>query len=200
MRLIEGVFPDYRQVIPKIGEKCFKIGRERFLDTLRRVSLLLTDKAHAVKLELEPRASCGFSRRTRTSARRVKRCRWSTPAKPSRSGSTLVPRLAGSAAHGYRQARRERGTAVPSLASLRSRWSFANINKKRERRVDLSQGFGCCVEVVPGPLSLSVFSNENGSPDSQARAAVAARPPAIPTGSPCSQRAHPVKVHREGVG
>jgi DNA polymerase III subunit beta len=54
MRLIEGVFPDYRQVIPKIGEKSFKIGRERFLDTLRRVSLLSTDKAHAVKLELEP--------------------------------------------------------------------------------------------------------------------------------------------------
>jgi len=53
MRLIEGVFPDYRQVIPKAGEKSFKIGRDRFLETLRRVSLLSTDKAHAVKLELE---------------------------------------------------------------------------------------------------------------------------------------------------
>jgi DNA polymerase-3 subunit beta len=54
MRLIEGVFPDYRQVIPKAGEKRFTIGRERFLDTLRRVSLLSSDKAHAVKLELQP--------------------------------------------------------------------------------------------------------------------------------------------------
>ncbi len=52
MRLIEGVFPDYRQVIPKVGEKRFTVGRERFLDTLRRISLLSTDKAHAVKLEL----------------------------------------------------------------------------------------------------------------------------------------------------
>jgi DNA polymerase-3 subunit beta len=54
MRLIEGVFPDYRQVIPKAGEKSFKVGRERLLETLRRVSLLSSDKAHAVKLELSP--------------------------------------------------------------------------------------------------------------------------------------------------
>ncbi len=54
MRLIEGVFPDYRQVIPKAGEKRFTVGRDRLLETLRRVSLLSTDKAHAVKLELEP--------------------------------------------------------------------------------------------------------------------------------------------------
>jgi DNA polymerase III subunit beta len=54
MRLIEGVFPDYKQVIPKAGERRFVIGRERFLDTLRRISLLSSDKAHAVKLELSP--------------------------------------------------------------------------------------------------------------------------------------------------
>jgi DNA polymerase III subunit beta len=52
MRLIEGLFPDYKQVIPKQGEKAVKIGRGRFLETLRRISLLSTDKAHAVKLEL----------------------------------------------------------------------------------------------------------------------------------------------------
>jgi DNA polymerase-3 subunit beta len=52
MRLIEGLFPDYKQVIPKAGEKVVKIGRERFLETLRRISLLSSDKAHAVKLEL----------------------------------------------------------------------------------------------------------------------------------------------------
>jgi DNA polymerase-3 subunit beta len=52
MRLIEGLFPDYRQVIPKTGEKAITIGRTRLLDTLRRVSLLSTDKAYAVKIEL----------------------------------------------------------------------------------------------------------------------------------------------------
>jgi DNA polymerase-3 subunit beta len=52
MRLIEGMFPDYRQVIPKAGEKVVTLGRLRFLDTLRRVSLLAADKAHTVKLEL----------------------------------------------------------------------------------------------------------------------------------------------------
>ncbi len=52
MRLIEGMFPDYRQVIPKQGEKVLAVGRQRFLETLRRISLLSTDKAHAVKLEL----------------------------------------------------------------------------------------------------------------------------------------------------
>jgi DNA polymerase III subunit beta len=52
MRLIEGLFPDYRQVIPKPGDRAVKLGRDRFQETLRRVSLLSTDKAHAVKLEL----------------------------------------------------------------------------------------------------------------------------------------------------
>jgi DNA polymerase-3 subunit beta len=52
MRLIEGLFPDYRQVIPKGGEKTVRLGRDRFQETLRRISLLSTDKAHAVKLEV----------------------------------------------------------------------------------------------------------------------------------------------------
>jgi DNA polymerase-3 subunit beta len=52
MRLIEGLFPDYRQVIPKPGEKVVTVGRLRLLETLRRVSLLSSDKAHAVKIEL----------------------------------------------------------------------------------------------------------------------------------------------------
>jgi DNA polymerase-3 subunit beta len=52
MRLIEGLFPDYKQVIPKQGEKILKVGRLRFLETLRRVSQIASDKSHAVKLEL----------------------------------------------------------------------------------------------------------------------------------------------------
>jgi DNA polymerase III subunit beta len=52
MRLIEGLFPDYKQVIPKAGEKIVKLSRLRFAETLRRISLLSSDKAHAVKLDL----------------------------------------------------------------------------------------------------------------------------------------------------
>jgi DNA polymerase-3 subunit beta len=52
MRLIEGTFPDYRQVIPKGGEKVAVAGRERLLQTLRRVSLLSSEKSNAVKLDL----------------------------------------------------------------------------------------------------------------------------------------------------
>jgi DNA polymerase III subunit beta len=52
--VLEGMFPDYKQVIPKAGEKSVKIGRDALLATLRRVSLLSTDKAHAVKLDLAP--------------------------------------------------------------------------------------------------------------------------------------------------
>lgn len=52
MRLIEGMFPDYKQVIPKQGEKIVTVGRQRLLETLRRVSVLSADKSHPVKLEL----------------------------------------------------------------------------------------------------------------------------------------------------
>jgi len=52
MRLIEGLFPDYKQVIPKTGDKVLTVGRDRFLETLRRISLLSSDKAHAVKLDI----------------------------------------------------------------------------------------------------------------------------------------------------
>ena len=52
MRLIEGSFPDYRQVIPKAGEKVALVGRERLPQTLRRVSLLSSEKSNAVKIEL----------------------------------------------------------------------------------------------------------------------------------------------------
>lgn len=52
MRLIDGQFPDYQQVVPKTSERVVKVGRVRFLDTLRRVSLLSQDQMHTVKLEV----------------------------------------------------------------------------------------------------------------------------------------------------
>jgi DNA polymerase-3 subunit beta len=52
MRLIDGQFPDYQQVVPKQSERVVKLGRVRFLDALRRVSLLSQDQMHTVKLEV----------------------------------------------------------------------------------------------------------------------------------------------------
>ncbi len=52
MRLIDGHFPDYQHVLPKESEKVVRIGKQRFLETLKRVSLLSQDQSHTVKIEL----------------------------------------------------------------------------------------------------------------------------------------------------
>ena len=51
-RLIEGEFPDYRQVIPPASNAKMKIDRAQFLLATRRASLLSTPDYQAVKLEL----------------------------------------------------------------------------------------------------------------------------------------------------
>jgi len=50
-KLIDGTFPNFRQVIPSQGEARVTIEREGLLAALRRVSLLCTDKATATKLQ-----------------------------------------------------------------------------------------------------------------------------------------------------
>ena len=52
MRLIDGQFPEYQRVIPKEGAKRVLLHRVRFLDALKRISLLAVDKTAAVKLML----------------------------------------------------------------------------------------------------------------------------------------------------
>ncbi len=52
IRLIEGEYPDYRQVVPKSSEKTLKIPREELLSALRRVSLLANEKSRGVKLSM----------------------------------------------------------------------------------------------------------------------------------------------------
>lgn len=52
MRLIDGQFPDYMQVIPTEAERVISLPRARFLETLRRVALISADRMSAVKLEL----------------------------------------------------------------------------------------------------------------------------------------------------
>jgi len=51
-RLIEGEFPDYRQVIPPVSENKLTIERELFLLAVKRAALLSTPDYQAVKLEL----------------------------------------------------------------------------------------------------------------------------------------------------
>lgn len=51
-RLIEGDFPDYRQVIPPVSENKLKIDREQFLLAVKRAALLSTLDYQAVKLEV----------------------------------------------------------------------------------------------------------------------------------------------------
>jgi DNA polymerase-3 subunit beta len=51
-RLIEGEFPDYRQVVPATSDNKIKVGREPFFLAVKRASLLTTPDYQAVKLEL----------------------------------------------------------------------------------------------------------------------------------------------------
>jgi DNA polymerase III subunit beta len=52
MRLLDGQFPDYQEVIPKGSDRSLKLSRAGLLDTLKRISLLAEEKSHAVRLEL----------------------------------------------------------------------------------------------------------------------------------------------------
>jgi DNA polymerase-3 subunit beta len=52
VRLIEGQFPDYKQVIPKNNTRIVDLDRNSFFDSLSRVSLLANEKSRGVKLFL----------------------------------------------------------------------------------------------------------------------------------------------------
>src|SRR5437773_8794849 len=54
MRLIEGEFPDYRQVIPKESERRARVDRELLFGALRRVSILSSERSRGVKFRLQP--------------------------------------------------------------------------------------------------------------------------------------------------
>lgn len=53
MRLIEGEFPNYNQVIPKTTEHKITLSSETLLRALRRVVLLSAERSRAVKCEIE---------------------------------------------------------------------------------------------------------------------------------------------------
>lgn len=50
IRLLEGQYPDYRQVIPKANSKQIELDKTHFLDSLKRVSLLANEKSRGVKV------------------------------------------------------------------------------------------------------------------------------------------------------
>ncbi len=54
MRLIEGEFPDYRQVIPKETRVKATVDRDVLLAALRRTALLASERSHGVRLGLQP--------------------------------------------------------------------------------------------------------------------------------------------------
>jgi len=53
MRLIEGEFPDYKQVLPQKSERRMALGVEGFLAGLRRVSIISSERTRGVKLQLD---------------------------------------------------------------------------------------------------------------------------------------------------
>lgn len=53
MRLIDGEFPDYNQVVPKQKGTIVVANSEDFAQALRRVALMVTDKGKCVKLEFD---------------------------------------------------------------------------------------------------------------------------------------------------
>jgi DNA polymerase-3 subunit beta len=53
MRLVEGDFPDYQQVIPKEKKNFVAFPREEFFGAIRRLLILTTERARGVKLQIE---------------------------------------------------------------------------------------------------------------------------------------------------
>jgi len=54
MRLVEGEFPDYTQVVPAKSERIATLDAASLLAALRRVSVVSSERTRGVKLQLEP--------------------------------------------------------------------------------------------------------------------------------------------------
>lgn len=52
VRLIEGTYPNYEQVVPASNEKKIAINREEFLRSLRRVSIMSRERSNAVRIDI----------------------------------------------------------------------------------------------------------------------------------------------------
>jgi DNA polymerase-3 subunit beta len=95
MRLIEGKYADYRRIIPERSPEAVSVDRESFLASLKRISLMSSDKSRSVTFSLAP----GIQARVLNWAMRKRRLASTTRVKSSRLdsipaiSSTLSPRL-----------------------------------------------------------------------------------------------------------
>jgi DNA polymerase III subunit beta len=53
MRLVEGEFPDYKQVVPQKSERQLSVGVEPLLAALRRVSIVSSERTHGIKVQAD---------------------------------------------------------------------------------------------------------------------------------------------------
>ena len=53
IRLIEGKYPNYKQLIPQSSKKIVQISKEQFLSSLKRVSLVSNQKSKGIALNIE---------------------------------------------------------------------------------------------------------------------------------------------------
>ena len=53
VRLVDGEFPDYRQVLPAAYKRRMQLERSAFLDALKRVSIVASDRNHSVRFGFE---------------------------------------------------------------------------------------------------------------------------------------------------
>jgi len=54
MRLIEGEFPNYRQVLPQTTAHRLTLPAEELIQSIRRVALLSAERSHAIRMDLRP--------------------------------------------------------------------------------------------------------------------------------------------------
>ena len=54
VRLIEGEFPDYEQIVPVENDRILKVGREKLLSVVKRMSILSSDRSKGIKFTLSP--------------------------------------------------------------------------------------------------------------------------------------------------
>ncbi|HXX33477.1 MAG TPA: DNA polymerase III subunit beta [Thermodesulfobacteriota bacterium] len=61
LRLIDGEFPEYEQVIPKENNKTVQVEREKIYACLRRISTMASDRSEGIKLSIKKNALEGSS-------------------------------------------------------------------------------------------------------------------------------------------
>jgi DNA polymerase-3 subunit beta len=54
MRIIDGDFPDYNTVIPKECKRELQVDRSRFMEMLRRMSIISTDRYRGIRCKIKP--------------------------------------------------------------------------------------------------------------------------------------------------